>query len=668
MNMKNDRPGPRSTLEIYLARGQAHADDYEHELAREYFDEAVRLAPHDVRGWRGRGLAWHRLREPAHALADYTEAIRLDPRDAGTFRNRGTIRYHRGEFDLAIDDYGRAIDLDPNAVQPRLWRAWARLRREDVPGAIQDFTQALELQPDRPDVLVDRAKALLQGGSSDAALADLTEALRLDPRLTDALEKRSELLRARGDGKAADLDVDLMRQIHRERSVPRLPQHRTLIPALLREHFRPIPIETLLLTERVFPPRMRADLQRAMESLFRGETRVRHFSAVKSQYGQEAMTFAGIIGSREGDPPIAVPAEYEEVDIGEESPVRCPKAGLWLLEEAGDRFAVLLTTADHYGRPLGMKFELAAVQSPAGIAATQRVFKQLEDAVLRSESYRGKVLSLDPGDGYSGRTTGLHVHKLRGVSRDQVILPRKTVDLLDRNVLGFSERRKLLGRFGQSTKKGILLYGPPGTGKTHTIHYLIGALGGHTTFLITAGQMGLLADYMTLARLLQPSIVVIEDVDLIARDRQQMDNVCSESLLNLLLNEMDGLKPDTDVFFILTTNRPESLEAALASRPGRIDQAIEYPLPDAECRKKLVHLYSQGLSLSQELITHTVSRTQGVSASFIRELMRRAAQFHLERGGSSGELALSDVDSALDELLVTGGRLNRKLLGAENPI
>jgi ATP-dependent 26S proteasome regulatory subunit len=84
---------------------------------------------------------------------------------------------------------------------------------------------------------------------------------------------------------------------------------------------------------------------------------------------------------------------------------------------------------------------------------------------------------------------------------------------------------------------------------------------------------------MNLARLLQPTMVVIEDVDLIARDRNQM-GPCEESLLNRLLNEMDGLKEDADILFILTTNRPEQLETALASRPGRIDQAIEVPLPD----------------------------------------------------------------------------------------
>lgn len=170
---------------------------------------------------------------------------------------------------------------------------------------------------------------------------------------------------------------------------------------------------------------------------------------------------------------------------------------------------------------------------------------------------------------------------------------------------------------------------------------------------------------MTLARLLQPSIVVLEDADLIARERTEMGSPCEEVLLNKLLNEMDGLKEQADILFILTTNRPESLEAALTARPGRIDQAIEFPLPDEEGREKLVRLYSQGVELSEDTIMAIVKRTERVSPAFIKELMRRSLQFHLERD-SSGHLDLPDVESALEEMLFSGGSLNLKLLGAEN--
>jgi ATP-dependent 26S proteasome regulatory subunit len=167
---------------------------------------------------------------------------------------------------------------------------------------------------------------------------------------------------------------------------------------------------------------------------------------------------------------------------------------------------------------------------------------------------------------------------------------------------------------------------------------------------------------MGLARLLVPAMVVIEDVDLIARDRNEMDGPCEESLLNRLLNEMDGLKEDADILFVLTTNRPEELESALAGRPGRIDQAIEVPVPDDIGRGKLVRLYGRGLTLETEIVDEAVRRTEGVSAAFIKELMRRIAQSAITRDGGQSVI-LADIDEALSDMLFAGGRLNVRLRG-----
>jgi ATP-dependent 26S proteasome regulatory subunit len=184
----------------------------------------------------------------------------------------------------------------------------------------------------------------------------------------------------------------------------------------------------------------------------------------------------------------------------------------------------------------------------------------------------------------------------------------------------------------------------------------------HTTLLITAEQVGLLGEYFRLARFLQPAMMIIEDVDLIAREREHMQTPGQEVLLNKLLNEMDGLREDADVLFILTTNRPDQLEPALASRPGRIDQAIEFPLPDEDGRTKLVKLYSRGLEVPEQLMALIVRRTKGASPAFIKELMRRSAQFQIAlRAGSV--LKQEAVDGAIEEMVFTGGALNLKLLG-----
>jgi ATP-dependent 26S proteasome regulatory subunit len=308
-----------------------------------------------------------------------------------------------------------------------------------------------------------------------------------------------------------------------------------------------------------------------------------------------------------------------------------------------------------------LNLEIAVPPGERGMELTGRLFKEIERQVSQAGSYRGKVLSLDISDNYRGGVEGVKVHRLKTVQRDEVILPEKTLALLERNVTSFVQQRSKLRHMRMGIKKGLLFYGPPGTGKTHTIHYLASQMKEHTTLLITADQVALLDEYMQLARFLQPAIVVLEDVDLIARARTSMQNPCEESLLNRLLNEMDGLREDAMILFILTTNRPDQLEEALTSRPGRIDQAIEFGLPDEEGRRKLLGLYRGGLTLSHELLSHLIKRTNGGSGAFIKELMRRSAQFLLEKGDE--ELSERHVEAALDEMIFSGGSLNAKLLG-----
>src|SRR5215212_1260374 len=424
-------------------------------------------------------------------------------------------------------------------------------------------------------------------------------------------------------------------------------------------HFGGIAPNKLIATTRQFPGHMRADLQLAVESLFSASA-IRFFG-IQEPERYRTMTIATLTMDNSEAPGVA-PAQYRDVDVGDSTPVRCLQNGLWLCQAAGIRYAVLLSSTRDPGCHPEARIEIAVTAGAAGEDLVQGCFQELEKAVNASRCYRGKSISLDNDLGYSGRWKGIMVHKLAAVDRGDVILPEATLKLLDRNTLRFVESRAQLRRLGQSCRKGILLYGPPGTGKTHTIRYLASNLPDHTTIIMTAAQITMLDEYMELARLLQPSMVVIEDVDLIARDRDDMGSPCEEAMLNDLLNQMDGLKEDADILFVLTTNRPEQLEGALAGRPGRVDQAIEVPLPDEVGRGKLIRLYGKGLPLEEAIVAEGAERTNGVSAAFIKEMMRRVAQASIIRDGGN-TIESGDIAEALAEMLVVGGGLNAMLLG-----
>ena len=149
---------------------------------------------------------------------------------------------------------------------------------------------------------------------------------------------------------------------------------------------------------------------------------------------------------------------------------------------------------------------------------------------------------------------------------------------------------------------------------------------------------------------------------MIAADRSQSFDT---TLLHDLMDEMDGLGAKSDVIFLLTTNRPRVLETALAARPGRVDQAVYFPLPDRDCRTRLFAHFGVGLDLSAVDSGPLLDRTEGASPAFIAELFRKAALMAAERGETSDPLKLTDADftAAVRELVEFGGVLTQQLLG-----
>jgi hypothetical protein len=68
------------------------------------------------------------------------------------------------------------------------------------------------------------------------------------------------------------------------------------------------------------------------------------------------------------------------------------------------------------------------------------------------------------------------------------------------------------------------------------------------------------------------------------------------------------------------------------------------------------------LPLGETVVGEATRRTKGVSAAFIKELMRRVAQASIARDGGT-DVQSRDIGESLDDMLFTGGKLNIKLLG-----
>jgi ATPase family protein associated with various cellular activities (AAA) len=346
--------------------------------------------------------------------------------------------------------------------------------------------------------------------------------------------------------------------------------------------------------------------------------------------------------------------EYAEAPVGPGRTMACVDFAVLLIGSPGGSLVCFVRRGEDNPFSSGTDIELQVAAADRGRA--EHLIAELRALIEEHDIYRGQVITVES----SPQGTRLTFVERTAMDPGELVLPDGVIERIERHLVGPSLHRERLVAMGRHLSRGLLLYGPPGTGKTHTVRYLTGRLRDATVIVLAGGALGAIGAFGSVARRLAPSVVILEDVDLVAEDRYDPDG--GSTVLFELMDQMSGLGEDADVAFVLTTNRPDALEPALAARPGRVDLAVQIPLPDAVARGRLLDLYARGLDLQITDRDGVIARTEGVTASFVKELLRAAALVALE----DGREAVSDADmtAALDELLAEGAALTRILLGS----
>lgn len=345
--------------------------------------------------------------------------------------------------------------------------------------------------------------------------------------------------------------------------------------------------------------------------------------------------------------------DWTNVAVGPTDTRRVMSLGIRLFTHGGQPVAVLQRRASRmHGNGTGILEVLCPDPDVANQLLGELTTKATELSLLR-----GQVVSLELV-GFEAEGDGFRFIARPDLPAEDVILPEGVLERITGHISGIAAHSATLRRHGQHLKRGVLLYGPPGTGKTHTVRHLISTTPGHTVILLSGQTLQFIGQAAAIARHLQPSIVVLEDCDLVAMDRDMSPS--GNPLLFEVLDALDGLDSDADVAFLLTTNRVDVLEEALTQRPGRVDLAVEIPRPDEESRRRLLALYRGTVAYSDEALDDVAARSDHRTASFFKELMRRSVLIAAERGEEPADQHLSD---ALDALLADQETLDRNLFG-----
>ncbi|WP_394277180.1 AAA family ATPase [Luteococcus sp.] len=358
-------------------------------------------------------------------------------------------------------------------------------------------------------------------------------------------------------------------------------------------------------------------------------------------------------GAYFGEVPVAQP-DFTVLPDSPTTERTCIGFGIRLFHHDGQPVAVLEREANpRRGQDIGTLEVLCPERATAA-----SVLEELRTLATTHSVLRRQVVTLKD-TGYEQTSRGVTFLPRPEVRTEDVILPEGTLERIKQHVLGIAEHADELRARGQHLKRGVLLYGPPGTGKTHTLRHLVAEATDHTVVLLSGNTLGWVTMAAKIARAMQPAIVVLEDVDLVAEDRDV--SYGAQPLLFEVMDAMDGLDGDADVTFLLTTNRVAAMEHALTQRPGRVDLAAEIPLPDLVGRIALLKLYAPSGAFSRQVLESTAARLGQTTASLAKELVRRAVLLATLEGA---ELHDGHLVQATDRLLDDSEELSRVLLGA----
>ncbi|WP_238479035.1 CDC48 family AAA ATPase [Natranaeroarchaeum sulfidigenes] len=217
---------------------------------------------------------------------------------------------------------------------------------------------------------------------------------------------------------------------------------------------------------------------------------------------------------------------------------------------------------------------------------------------------------------------------------------------------------------------GVLLHGPPGTGKTLLARALAGE--SDVNFVHVNGPELLdryvgesekaVREVFERARQSAPSIVFFDEIDAIAAQREDSHEV-TERVVSQLLTELDGMVENPNLVVLAATNRKDAIDPALL-RPGRLDNHVEVPAPDATARRAIIDVHGRGKPFADDVdLEEIADGLEGYTGADIEAIVREASMLSIRE--TAERLGPEEANERADEIEITGEHFERAIESVE---